>query len=162
MKRLERGFTLVELLIYTGILAVVLSVTLGLFFQSRTIETQVTENQEVDRNARIAFLEMTQTIRGATSVTTPVLGDSAASLALNSNAISYSVSGSGVLQKTDSSGTYNITGSGVTIQNLTFTTRGEVGKQPTVSISFTLRSNTIVHPQSTYISRAYQTTVQLR
>ena len=160
----RRGFTLIELLIYIAVFAMVLTVAINLFFQSKIIEAQVVENHEVDRDGRIALLEMTQTIRSAASVTSPALGASASSLALNSSAIVYAVDGNGVLQKTDSTGTHNITGNGVTIQSLTFTTRGEVGKQPTVSITFTVRSNYLVSygQIATYINKAFRTTVQVR
>lgn len=158
------GFTIIELLIYTAIFATVVTVVVDLFFRSQTVQMQAIQNQEVDRNARVALLEMTQTIRGATSVSSPALGASGASLTLNSSAISYAVDANGVLQKTDAGGTYDITTSMVTVQDLTFIQRGESGpgKPPTVSISFTVRSNTLVYGQSTNINKAYQTTVQLR
>ena len=160
----QTGFTLIELLIYIAIFAMVLAIAVDLFFRSQILETQVAQHQEVDRNARVVLLEMTQTIRGATEVSSPVLGASGATLSLNSNAIDYAVGANGILQKTDSGGTYDITTDGVVVEGLTFTTRGEsgAGKPPTVSISFTLRANTLVYGQATHISKAYQTTVQLR
>ena len=161
LKKAGAGFTLIEFLIYISLFAIVLSIATSLFFESKTLEVQVVQNQTVDQNGRVVFLEMTQTIRGATSVTAPTLGASAASLFLNDNATSYSVA-NGILQKTDSGQTYNLTTDAVTVQNLTFTTRGEIGKQPTVSVSFTLRANTLVYGQTSYITKNFQTTVQLR
>lgn len=159
---MKKGFTVIELLIYTAVFAIVLAISVDLFFRSKILETQVVENQEVDRNGRIAFLEMTQTIRGASSVSSPALGVSSADLYLNNNAIRYFVNGNGVLQKTDSGETSSLTSNLVTVENLSFTTRGEVGQQPTVSASFTIKTNTLVFGQANYITKTYQTTVQLR
>ena len=159
---MKKGFTMIELLIYTAIFAIVLAISVDLFFRSKILETQVAENQEVDRNGRIAFLEMTQTIRGASSVSSPVLGASSADLYLNSNTIRYFVNANGILAKTQDGQTYDLTTNSVTAQNLSFTTRGEIEKQPTVSISFDIKTNTLVYGQANYIIKAYQTTVQLR
>lgn len=161
INNLQKGFTVIELLIYVVLFAIILSTATFLFFQSKTLEAQVVQNQVVEQNARVMLLEMTQTVRSVASVTSPVLGSSAAVLALNNDAIIYAVA-NGILQKTDAGQTYNITSDAVTVQNLTFTTRGQVGKPPTVSMSFTLKSNTLLPGQSDYIAKNYQTTIQLR
>jgi len=158
----KRGFTLIELIIYMAIFAIVLAIAVDLFFFSKTLANQIAQEQEVDRNARVAFLEMTQTIRSATSVTSPALGASNGNLYLNSNAIHYFVNGSGILQKTDGGQTRDLTSDEVSIQNLTFTNRGETGKQPSVVISFTVQTNSLIYGQAGYINKNFQTTVQLR
>lgn len=150
------------MLIYTAVFAIVLAISVDLFFRSKILETQVAENQEVDRNGRTAFLEMTQTIRGAASVSSPALGASAAELYLNNNDIRYFVNGNGLLQKTEGGQTSDLTANSVTVQNLLFTTRGEAGQQPTVSVLFEIKANTLVYGQTSYISKTYQTTIQLR
>lgn len=157
----QKGFTLIELVIYMAILTIVLSIAVDLFFFSKTFGNQVAQEQEVDRNARVAFLEMTQTIRGTSSVTSPALGASGSNLYLNSNAIRYAVN-NGILQKTQSGQTVDLTSDDVSIDNLTFTTRGEAGEKPTVSVSFDVRTNTLIWGQSDYIRKNFQTTVQLR
>ena len=158
----KKGFTLIELIIYTALLAIVLSVTVSLFFMSKTLESQIAQQQEIDRNARVALMEMTQTIRSAVSVSSPALGVSSADLYLNSSAIHYFANSNGIIQKSDSGQTYDETADTVQVSNLTFTTRGEAGKQPTVSIAFNIRTNTLVYGQTNYITKHFQTTVQLR
>ena len=158
----QKGVTLIELLIYMAVFATILTVATNLFFFSKTFATQVAQEQEVDRNARVIFLEMTQTIRPATSVSSPVLGGSDTELYLNNNAIRYFVNGSGILQKTESSTTSDVTSDEVRVENLVFTTRGMSGKLPSVSVSFDLTSNTLVYGQEDYISKNFQTTIQLR
>lgn len=160
-----RGFTVVELIVYIAIFAIVLAVSIDFLFQSEILAANVAQYQEVDRNGRVAFLEMTQTIRGSLDVSSPALGASSSNLYLNSNAIRYFVNAAGILQKTESSVTSDLTSDGVTIQNFTVTTRGETGlpvKPPTVSISFDVRSNTLVWGQGDYITKTFRTTVQLR
>lgn len=158
----NKGFTVIELVIYMAIFAIVLGVSVDFLFQSKTLEASVTQHQEVDRHARAALLEMTQTIRGAASVSSPALGTSSSNLYLNSSAIRYFVNASGILQKTESAQTADLTSDSVTIQNLSFTTRGETGDPPAVSISFDVRSNTLVYGQPDYIVKNFQTTIQLR
>ena len=46
----KKGFTLIELLIYTAVFTIVLTVAVSLFFQTRTIQSQIVQEQEVDRN----------------------------------------------------------------------------------------------------------------
>ena len=156
-----RGFTLIELLIYMGIFSIVLFVTLDFFFLSQVLKGEIVQQQEVDRNARAALLEMTQTIRSATDVTTPLLGATGSAVSLNSNSISYAVNG-GILQKSESGETHDLTSDSVTIENVSFTTRGEVNEKPTVSIAFTIRTNTRIYGKPDYITKTIQTTVQLR
>ena len=158
----KKGFTLIELLIYTAVFTIVLTVAVSLFFQTRTIQSQIVQEQEVDRNGRIAFLEMTQTIRAATNVSSPALGVSASNLYLNSNGIHYFVNGSAILQKTEGGQTNDVTSNKVSIENITFTTRGEVLEKPTVTVSFDVRANTRVYGQTDYTKKTFRTTVQLR
>lgn len=158
----SRGFTVIELLIYMSIFAIVLAISVDLLFQSKALEVQIAQNQEIDRNAQIALLEMTQTIHAAQDVTSPQIGLSANSLAIDNGTILYFVDASGVLQKNDNGQLSNLTGPLVTIENLSFTTRAESGQKPTVSLSFSVKSKTLTYGQTDYISRAYQTTLQLR
>lgn len=157
----RKGFTLIELLVYSGVFAIILAVAISLFFQTRTLESEVIQVQEIDRNARVAFLEMAQTLRGASNVSSPSLGVSAGDVYLNSNAIGYFVN-NGILQKTESGQTVDLTSDEVAVENITFTTRGEVGGRPTVSISFDVTTNTLIWGRADYISKSFQTTVQLR
>lgn len=158
----RRGFTLIELMIYTALFTIVLAIAIDFFFLSKTIATEVAQYQEVDRNARVALLDMTQTIRGTSSVSSPALGSSGVDLYLNGSTIRYFVNGSGILQKTESGQTYDLTSDSVLVSNLSFTTRGEVGEKPTVSISFQIRTNTRVYGRPDYITKDFQTTVQVR
>src|SRR3989344_8162525 len=150
MRNFQRGFTLIELMIYTALFAIVLGISVDFFFLSKTIATEVTQYQEVDRNARVVFLDMSQTIRGATSVTTPTLGQSASELVLNGGAIQYALTPEGVLQKTEGGNTSDLTADSVEISNVMFTTRGEAGDKATVSISFTMQTKTRVYGKPDY------------
>lgn len=158
----QKGFTLIELLVYISLFSIVLGVAMTLFFQTRNIENEVVQEQEIDRNARTAFLEMTQTVRGASSVSSPILGATDDDLYLNSSSIHYFVNASGVMQKTESGTTRDLTSDAVSIENIAFTTRGEVGEKPTVTLSFDVRTNTLIYGQSNYKTRNFRTTVQLR
>lgn len=165
MSNLQRGFTLIELLVYVSIFTIILTVAMGLLLQTRVLQNEIVQEQEIDRNARVAFLEMTQTIRSAASISSPALGASSSGVFLNSNAIHYFASSNGILQKTQSGQTSDLTSDDVAIQNLIFTSRGVgIGSSApsTVSISFDMRSNTLVYGQTSYKQKNFQTTIQLR
>jgi len=78
----QSGYTLIELLLYVALLSILL--TAVVFFSSIALDARV-KNQtitEVDEQAAQVMDNITQTIRNATSVTTPAAGASSPSLTL--------------------------------------------------------------------------------
>ncbi|HEY5695321.1 MAG TPA: type II secretion system protein [Candidatus Saccharimonadales bacterium] len=155
----ERGFTLIELVLYTGIIGSLLLVS-GLFLQI-TQEAQI-KNQsitEVEQQGIVALDYMTRTIRSAASVTTPQPGTTAGSLVLAGvSPTTFSVA-AGVLQTNENGGTFNLTNNKVTMQNVQFTNLARGGTRDIIRISFTLArtnpyNNNLYEYSKTYIASA--------
>jgi type II secretory pathway pseudopilin PulG len=79
---IEKGYTLIELLLYAALLGILLAATttyFGVVLESRVKNQSITE---VDQQGMAAMEYITQTIRNADSITSPAAGATAASLTL--------------------------------------------------------------------------------
>ena len=78
----QKGFTLIELLIYLAIFATVLVLLMGFLWNIIFGSVKETAYQEIQQNGRFAFLKMTQEIRRAKSINSPLIGSTANFLSL--------------------------------------------------------------------------------
>lgn len=147
--RIIPGFTLVEILIYMGIMAVFVTVLTNIFLS--VLETQVESSATslVEVDGRYVLSRLIYDIHQAAGITTPASpGQSSSSLVLNSH--SFDVSNGALLID----GTDNLTGVDTTVSNFSVTRLGNGLGNDTLQISFDLTSGAE--------SRNYQTTVSLR
>ena len=148
-QQLQRaGFTLIELTLYIAIFSVVIGaiVGLGIAATAQRVKSQVMADVTYQGEAIMAA--MTQSVRDASSVTTPTLGQSSSSLTLVTPYVAttptvYDASSDGVRTRLrireGAAQTANfLTNSHVTISNLTFVNNGLTGTSGSISISFTL------------------------
>lgn len=156
------GFTLVELLIYMGILSILMYVLSDILFSIINVQLSTQSNSLVTQDGRYIYTRLTYDINRAQSVSQPAnLGDSATSIQLVVNATNYSYSlNSGALQISDGSGTYVLNSPDTTISNLRFDRIGNVNGKHTFQINFTITSKAQVN--SRYDSQVFQTTAGLR
>lgn len=158
----QGGFTLVEMLVYMGILSVMLVILMQIFFSllDATLDSQATSTLEQD--SRYILTRLTYDIQKAQSVTTPSpLGQSSTSLQIVVDGINYSYTLlNGNLQLTNNDGTNVLNGFDSTVSNPVFTVRGNVNGKPSVSIQFTLQSKTLRSTMNA--TKIVQTTVALR
>lgn len=139
----QRGYTLIELLLYVGIVGTLL-VGMSTFFA--TVAEARIKNQtisEVDQQGTAVMQYLSQTIRNATSITSPAAGASGASLTLvvPTGALSptvFSLSSSVLRVQEGAGATVALTGGKVQITNLTFTNLTRSGTSGVVQISMTL------------------------
>ncbi len=160
--RLQRGFTLVELLVYMGIFTILLAIFIQMFgnLMDTQLESSATSSVSVDVKyilARFGY-DMSQ----SQIVTSPAPGVSSSTLQLveNGTTVTYA-SSSGNLTLTNANGTDQLNGSDTSISNLSFTPLGSSSGKLSVKMSFTITSKTIRtgnHTQSENI----HTTVELR
>lgn len=147
MKRLispsQSGFTLIELLLYVSIVgALLLSLT---YFFVNSAESRV-KNQsisEVNDQAADVMDTITQTIRNATSITSPAAGASAASLTLvvPTGALSptvFNLSGTTMQITEGAAAAVALTNGKVQVTGLTFKNLTRAGTGGVVQISFTV------------------------
>jgi len=76
------GFTLIEIIIYLGIIAGVLVLTVGFLWNIIAGSIKETAYQEVQQNARFVLTKITQEVRRAVGINNPLPGQSADSLSL--------------------------------------------------------------------------------
>ncbi len=117
----EEGVTLVELLLYMGILAVLLVVLTEMFVSIVDVQLSSKSFTNVEADGRFMVARITYDINRADSITTPANpGDSSSSLVLDIGGETYTYALSGdILQLTNLSGTdsINSTETGVSAPN---------------------------------------------
>jgi len=119
----QRGFSLLELLIYIGILSLMSVILAGAFVSLTRGRAQSTARSEVESNARFVLERITQDVSAASSVTTPVLGTASSALLLtgSGSTISYDVV-AGVLRRIVNGGSAErLTGTSVVVDSSLFT-----------------------------------------
>ena len=139
----QKGFTLIELLMYVVIVSTLLtSIT---FFFGITIEARV-KNQsiaEVNDQGIAAMDYITQTIRNATSITTPAATGTGSSLTLvvptgSLSPTIFDLNGTTLRVKEGSATAIALTSNDVQVTNLTFKNLTRSGTPGNVQVSFTL------------------------
>lgn len=139
----QKGFTLIELLLYIAVASIIVfsSATLLRF----TLESRV-KNQtiaEVEQEGMQVMQLVIQTIRNATAINSPTIGNSGASLSVevvtgaNSPTI-FDLSSGAIRIKEGSGATTNLTSTKVTVTNLNFQNLSRISTPNTIRISFTV------------------------
>lgn len=118
-----RGFSLLELLIYIAILAGLMVVISDAFISLSKGRGRAEARGEVNSAIRFAAERIKQDLKGASAVTTPILGTPSATLQATVSGVTvlYDVSG-GQLRRTENAGSpVLVTGTNVTVDTPTFT-----------------------------------------
>lgn len=146
--RHQAGFTLIELLLYVsivGTLLIAMSIFFGLSVDARIKNESITE---VEQQGMAAMEYIAQTLRGATSISAPATGTTAASLTavVPTGALSptiFDLSGGAIRVKEGANSAVPLTNSNVTVTNLSFDNMSRSGSVEIVQVSFTIsRTNT--------------------
>jgi prepilin-type N-terminal cleavage/methylation domain-containing protein len=162
IKNSERGFTLIELAIYMGILSILLLV-LSSFFNSAMdtlLSSQATSPTEQD--SKFILNRLMYDITNADSLTIPVNpGDQGPTLKLVRNGVVYTYTLTGNnLTIADNVGNDVLNSPQVTISNLSFKRIGYAGGKPTVQVIFTITS--VATAKTGKDQQTFQTTISLR
>jgi len=135
------GTTFIEVLIYTGLLAVVLLVIYELFIQAARLRSTTRADNVLATDSQRIIDDFQQTIKNSSLINSPVLRNSAASLSLNNHTILYSLNNDR-LEKNEN-GEQNYVNSNFTVlENLQYTVLGPSVIQPTVQLNFDLKVKT--------------------
>jgi Tfp pilus assembly protein PilW len=158
------GYTLIELLLYSAVISSLLLALTAFFALTSDSRIKNQTINQVDQQGSYVMDNITQTIRNASSITSPAAAASASSLTLvvPTASLSPTVFGlsSGTLQVTEgTSSAVSLTNSNVTLSNLTFTNLTRSGTKGIMRVSFTLtRVNNLNHNeydyQKTFVSSA--------
>ena len=159
----KKGFTLVELLIYMGLLSIILVVLSQIFGSVLDAQLESQATSSVHRDGRFILSKLTYDVHRANSIVLPAsLGTSSTSLQLDISGINTYSLNNGNLELTSGLETNNLNSGDTTVSNLTFTRIGNsvANAKNTVRITYTITSR-IVRPKGLE-TKDFQTTIGIR
>lgn len=160
--RSRQGFTLIELVIYMGIISMLLVVFMDILSASFSTQLSSQSTSEVVQDGRFIYTKLIYDINRASSVSIPAsLGDTSSTLTaiINGTTHAYALS-SGNLQITDPSGYYALNSSDTTVSNLQFQRIGNVNGKHTFRINYVITGK--INLSGRYDTKNFQTTAGLR
>jgi prepilin-type N-terminal cleavage/methylation domain-containing protein len=162
MKRLQKGFTLVELLVYMGLMSIFLMVLLGIFTATLNTKLANESTSAVSSDSRYILSKLSYDVNNADSVTSPALGLTNTSLQLVTSGTTgtFSIS-NGNLVKTVGGVSIKLNGNDTGLDSISFKNIGNVGGKPTIQVMYTVRSKIIVQGGNTQ-TQTVNTTVGTR
>lgn len=155
-----RGSSLVELILYTGLLSTILVVLYQLFALAGYQKIGQVVQDEIYVNANHVVADLKRTVTAATSISTPALGNSTPSLSLNGGSISYQLDANNRLTKTEGGVTAFLTNDKVKFNSLSFSQFGPSLQSPTMTVLFELAGVHIVEGREK--AEQFQTAVSVR
>lgn len=161
----NKGFTLVELLLYMGIFSILLTVTLQMFGSVFELQLESQATSSVDVDGKFIINRFNYDIARASSISLPVtLGasESALTIVVNSQSLTYSLSDGNINLNNASTGTTDqLNSTETTASNLSLTRiEGASGGKDLIQMSFILNSE-VTQKKGKEI-RTFQTTGGLR
>lgn len=138
----QLGMTLIELIIYMGLLSIFLVVLTSVFSSIINVQLESKSVSSVEEDGRYLLNRLTYDLRRASSITTPAsIGGSGSTLALVIDGSTYTYSQNGTnLQLVSPAGTDIINSIDTQISNLNFRRIGNVSGKNTIVVSFTITS----------------------
>ena len=156
------GFTLIESLIYLGILSTFLIILAEIFTSSLAVQLSSQATSSVALDGQYILSRLNYDLTRAQVIVQPANpGDIGNTLALTIGGIThtYTLNGNN-LTLTAAAGTNQLNGFDTTVSNLTFARLGNSGGKPAISIDFTLTAITV--PRSGLEMRSFHTTIGRR
>jgi len=142
----NKGATLIELLIYFGILSILLVIVIDLMLQSGEFSLEAESRSSLQSDARFITNRLSFDIHQADSVTSPAnLGDSSSTLTftVGTDIHTYTLSGTN-LEYQETVGlnteTANLNSNRTIVNSLTFERLGNPGGKPTIKITLELET----------------------
>ncbi len=119
----NRGFSLIELLVYITILSGILIAASNMFISLSKGQAQSQAKSDVDSSIRFVTELIRQDVKNASSITTPTTGSSGSTLVLIRGGISitYDLSSGSLSRKEGSNSAVNITSNNITVGTPSFT-----------------------------------------
>lgn len=160
--QLSKGVTLIELLLYMGILSIFLMVLTDLFVAILSSRTETEAVSAVEQDGRFIISRLAYDVHRAQAITIPATaGQTTTSLVvtIDGNTYTYALT-NGELKLTDSLGTVNLTSSETTIPSISFQKIGNGQTSDTVVITFIL--NSVAQRSKGVESKVFKTTIGRR
>lgn len=145
-KQSEKGTTLIELLLYIGLISLLLTVAVNLFLDLGEFNLAATSQQNINNEANLIVARLTYDIHQATSISSPAnLGDSSSVLIFNAgtDTHTYSLTSGNLQYQSTSSATQSasVNSNRVSVTALSFSRVGNPNGKPTIEVNFTLQNS---------------------
>jgi len=160
---LQKGTTIIELLIYLALLTIFLTVLLDIFVTTLNFKLQTESTSALNQDTRYILGKLSYDIYNADNVSVPAnFGDTSLSLTLTTAGVpeTFAVSGGNMVLTTGGT-SMNLNGKDTNIQSVSFKRLGDSSGKPTFQINLTLVSQ-ITTKGGTNNTQTVQTTVGLR
>jgi type II secretory pathway pseudopilin PulG len=144
LKKNQKGITLVEILIYMGLLAILLVILTEMMVSILNVRLESEAISSLEQDARYILSRIAYDINRSDSIENPARpGQSRTNLemTIDGETYTYEISGS-TLQLTTDSGTYNLNGSETNIDDIDFERLGILDKKNSIRIQMTISSVT--------------------
>lgn len=163
----QRGYTLIELLLYITILGSLLGAVAGFYAVTQSTQAKAQVISEVDQQGAMVIEAITHTIRNANGINTPAAGVTSAVASLSmpsapSNPTIYDVSGTSLRIKQGTATTVLLTSPSVRVTNLAFRNLTRGSTDGALQVSFTLSSTNLSNRSEYSYQKSFTTTVALR
>ncbi|OGG34950.1 hypothetical protein A2363_01875 [Candidatus Gottesmanbacteria bacterium RIFOXYB1_FULL_47_11] len=158
----KKGFTIVELLLYMGLLTVFTVIMTHMFTSILDVQLESVATGAVSEDSRYLYGRLTYDIKRAASIVTPpVVGETTDSLTIMIGTVAntYRMSGDAIVLVNDA-GVNRLNGSATRISGLSFQRLGKAEGKNSIRIAFTIDSTTqkVSGPETKTVT----TTVALR
>jgi hypothetical protein len=163
--RIQKGVTIVELLLYMAILTVLLTVLTNIFISALDVQSESNATSSVEQDGNYILARLAYDIHRAQSITTPAAdGDTADSFVIVIGGVpyTYGIDANSNLYLTNNFGTNNLNsyGSSVSALLVSLLGNGAGNIEDSLKINFTVTSRT--KRTSGFEIRNFQTNLSLR
>jgi type II secretory pathway pseudopilin PulG len=143
-KRVSKGYTLIELVIYIGILALLLGVLSSIFTSILDVQLQPTSTSSVNQDGRYLLSKLLYDVKSSSAILIPASPGTTSStmqVTINSINYTYSLNNSNLqIVNNNTNDTDVLNSYDTSISGLTFTRIGNGGSSDTVRVSYTVTS----------------------
>ena len=164
---MNKAFTLIEFLIYIGIVGIVLIVAGAIALNILFDKAKLTAIEEVNQNARFVMEKIAERVRNAETINSPAQGNFASSLSLkmsdaNLDPTVFDLS-DGIVRIQEGSGLpINLTSDEITVANFQFTNVSYTDTPGAIRIQATMRFNSQSGRQEYELEKNYYSTANIR
>lgn len=158
----QKGFTMVEMLMYMGLLSLLLVVMVDLFASSLDVQLESQAVSGVDQDAKFILGRLAYDIRRADTIVLPILGSTSSgtlTLIADGSQYSYSTQSAALVYSTSNETNY-LNSFETTAENVLFQRLGNNGGKNAIKITLTIKSKT--ERSSGQETRKIETTVVTR
>ena len=144
--KIEKGFTLIELILFMGIFSILIIIFTDIFITSLKTKSIAESTAFVNQDARFIFAKLTNDINNANSIVYPELGGTSNSLTLILYGQLETIQiKNGNIELVDVNGTHALNSVNTLISNIAFNRLGNIDGKNSIKINITVESRTTVN-----------------